>query len=833
MSSTISYFEHIAKEIGFDPKTDFGLFRPLPDENNSSIKMPLIQSDNHGNVIYNIMNIHGEIVADDISEARSKQKYKPVQLIRKADPGDGPKYLPVRTGQGVYPFISREVADAFKLGKQVKRLILTEGYKKAFVACKKGLMCIGLPGITVWKSKDSKEIFQDIKTFVEKCQVEDILWLTDADTLNVNWEPNKDLYKRPSSFYNSVSMFKSLCRDWNVNLFYAHIHEESKLKGIDDLLIGSPDKVKYIVKELNKSSGDTTYIRRYNVSTMSYLKIQEIFGIHSDPATFYFKYEKFIGLEEFIYRNGIYQFDIESNDLKYLKCGESSQFIRIMKDYYMRASMPTTTSFVKNTLIPTDKDSIREKFKGIKKEKVNQIIHDISFYDGFFNEPGHLEFKQFIPITSADGFETRWYNKYMPLTHKPSKHNVTLDNIPLSYNFIKHIFGTKEIEYKGKIIHEYDLGFDYLKLLYLKPKQMLPILSLVSREQKTGKTIFWRWMVAIFQQNAKIIPPEMLTGNFTEYFMNSLLAIIDEALFNKRETMERVKSLTTNDSNMVNGKHTKEIEVQTYLKVGLSSNNVDDFAILTAADKRFWVIEIPVITPENQIIDFFPKLCEEIPDLLAYLIQIDYTTDKDDDRMYFAEWIRNTEALQRVIEGSKPGKEKLITETIKDYMSNSGKLEVHLGKTDIRDLSHERNLELGTITWVLETKMQKKAVGYSRHYTYYDFRIGENEFSSDTVVEQRRKTNYYTFNAIDLFKPEEIIQIYKLNQLIEAESEKIIQPTFKASITAEKFFSTYYKDKEIPCQKEDFINVYNNSGSFTELEAKLQDFIIGQSDIPF
>jgi len=47
---------------------------------------------------------------------------------------------------------------------------------------------------------------------------------------------------------------------------------------------------------------------------------------------------------------------------------------------------------------------------------------------------------------------------------------------------------------------------------------ILPILALVSKENQTGKTIFWRWCVAIFQQNTKIIPPEMLTGNFTEYF---------------------------------------------------------------------------------------------------------------------------------------------------------------------------------------------------------------------------------------------------------------------------------------------------------------------------
>lgn len=826
------YFEKVMKEIGFNPSFDYGLFDPFPDENSKKIIKPLFEADPEGNIVFNLMDIFGCIRSHDVAEAKSKVQIKPIQVVRKKDPGDGPKYLPGKAGQGVYPWISREIVEAFKKKTKVKRLVLTEGYKKAFVSCKHGLMCIGLPGITVWKAKEAKDIFADIKLFVEACQVEDILWLTDADTLHIHWEPNKDLYKRPNSFYTSVSMFKTLCRDWNVNLFYAHIHEESKDKGIDDLLLHNADDTKAIVKELNNSSGQTYFIRRYNITTWNYFKIQEIFGIHADAATFYDKYCQYIGVEEFIYRNGVYEFDTEKNELVYRKSGEASQFIRVNRDYFMKASMPTVQSFTKNTLINTDKSSIQEKYKERSKKDVERILYDIEFFDGFFNEPGHLDYNQKITAISEDGFETKWYNKYMKLTHKPIlDKKIDESEIPLSMMFLKHVFGKGKLNYKGNEIDEWELGLDYMQLLYTKPKQFLPILALVSKENQTGKTIFWRWCVAIFQQNAKIIPPEMLTGNFTEYFINSLLVVIDEALLNKRETMEKVKSMTTNSESMVNGKHAKEMETQTYLKIGLSSNNINDFANLTKHDQRFWIRDVPVIPEENYIPDFLQKLCDEIPAFLGYLCKREMATEKDDDRMWFSPSIRKTAGLDRVISQSRPANEILIEESIKDYMTAFKKVVVHLSPTDIRDITHEKNmLALNTIRWILEDRWDKKKLGYTREYKTYKFSNLPMTMTDEPGIEESvKKSNYYTFNATEFFKPEFIVEFFPIDEIIEAEEFSKFE--IKSNLTAEEYFYARYSPGKVPpCEIEDFKRIYNSCSSIKALDDAIDKFVTG---VPF
>lgn len=816
----VRYFDAVTELICFDPAIDYGLFDPMPDENSTKIKKPLLESNDHGDLLFNLMNIHGNIITMDVATARSKQKLKPVQLVRYADPGDGPRYLPVQKGQGVFPWISREIVDAFKEKKKVRRLILTEGYKKAFVACKKGILAIGLPGITVWKDKNSKDIFHDVKLFCEVCQVEDILWLTDADTMSVKWEPSKDLWKRPNSFFTSVNMFKYLCRDWNVNQYYAYIHEDSRDKGLDDLLLNNLNHLDAIKSDLMNSAGEPTWIRRYNVSTMSFNKIQELFGIHQGVQEFYNRYEEFIGLEEFIYKNGVYQFDSETLEVKYLKTGESAQYIRIMKNYYMRAAMPTVEGGEKNTLLATDPGSIRERFKNKDKKEVARIIYDIPFYDGFYNEPEHINYRSEVIHTSEDGYQTKWYNKYSKLSHKQISTPVDLSMIPMSHKFMRHIFGDQDIPYKGRMIKGYDLGYDYVQLLYLQPKQPLPILALVSRDNETGKSKFQDWLGAIFQTNARKISPEMLTGSFTEYFMSSLLIMIEEALFNRRETMERIKAMTTSLEGVSNGKFDKEAEVQTYLKFVLSSNNVNDFAILSEADKRFWVREVPVIKKEDYVIDFFPKLCDEIPLFLAYLRQRTMATDKDNDRMYFDMSVRHTAALERVIEGSVPSNEKLIISALKDYFVLSRQTQIQLGLTDIRGLVDEKNLELKTIRWVIETRMNKQCIPYVRAYKFYKFRQSEIDGEAGATDFEWRKTKYYTFNVTDYYRPHEIAEIFSRTELTNAEILGHLPDNFIKQISPEVFAAAQYTagGRTLPVTLDELIESYNQAGSFEELD---------------
>ena len=57
-------------------------------------------------------------------------------------------------------------------------------------------------------------------------------------------------------------------------------------------------------------------------------------------------------------------------------------------------------------------------------------------------------------------------------------------------SLVEHIFG-----------EQYELGVDYLQLLYLCPIQKLPILLLVSEERNTGKRPFLNFLKALFLHN--------------------------------------------------------------------------------------------------------------------------------------------------------------------------------------------------------------------------------------------------------------------------------------------------------------------------------------------
>ena len=148
------------------------------------------------------------------------------------------------------------------------------------------------------------------------------------------------------------------------------------------------------------------------------------------------------------------------NDMPYIRVGTS---------YFKKVKAPTIAGDFNEILVPWNIDTIKQDYG-------KNYIGDIPKYDGFTCIPSHTDFKQVY-----SGF----YNKYSPLSNKP-----TDGTIDISKLFVKHIFG-----------NQYELGLDYLQLLYQKPVHILPILCLVSKERSTGKSTFLKWLKAIFENN--------------------------------------------------------------------------------------------------------------------------------------------------------------------------------------------------------------------------------------------------------------------------------------------------------------------------------------------
>ena len=99
---------------------------------------------------------------------------------------------------------------------------------------------------------------------------------------------------------------------------------------------------------------------------------------------------------------------------------------------------------------------------------------------------------------------------------------------------MRHIFG-----------EQYDLGLDYLQILYTMPLQKLPILLLVSEERNTGKSTFLNFLKLLFEANVTFNTNENFRSQFNDDWNGKLVIVVDEVLLNKREDSERLKNLST------------------------------------------------------------------------------------------------------------------------------------------------------------------------------------------------------------------------------------------------------------------------------------------------
>jgi len=298
-------------------------------------------------------------------------------------------------------------------------------------------------------------------------------------------------------------------------------------------------------------------------------------------------------------------------------------YIRVGTSYFKKVKAPTISGDFNEVLVPWNIDTIKQDFG-------KTYVADIPKYDGFTCIPNHINFKQV-----CSGF----YNKYSPLSNKPKKGPIEVSTL-----FVKHIFG-----------NQYELGLDYLQLLYQKPVHILPILCLVSKERSTGKSTFLKWLKAIFENNLTYLTNDSFGSQFNSDWANKLLICIDEVLFNKEELTERIKYLSTTNHNKMEAKGKDKIEVEFFGKFVLCSNNEDNFIKIDAAEERFWVRKISKFETEDT--DLLDKLVKEIPAFLFFLDDRELSSPRI-TRMWFTPAQIRTRALQNLIRHNRSRVEK-------------------------------------------------------------------------------------------------------------------------------------------------------------------------------
>ena len=312
-------------------------------------------------------------------------------------------------------------------------------------------------------------------------------------------------------------------------------------------------------------------------------------------------------------------------------------FIRVGTTLYKVVDQPNISGGKVRKRIPWNMETLRQDYG-------KEFIKYVHKYDGFCTVPEHVNHR-----TVIDGF----LNLYEPISHKPMQ-----GDFPNIKKLVSHIFG-----------EQYELGMDYLQLLYLKPVQKLPILLLVSEERNTGKTTFLNFLKALFQDNVTFNTNEDFRSQFNSDWAGKLLIVVDEVLLNRREDSERLKNLSTTLSYKVEAKGKDRDEIAFFAKFVLCSNNEHLPVIIDAGETRYWVRKIDRLQSDDT--DFLQKLKAEIPAFLHFLQHRKLSTEKE-SRMWFNPTLLHTEALQKIIRSNRNRLEIEMCELILDIMESVG-----------------------------------------------------------------------------------------------------------------------------------------------------------------
>ena len=364
------------------------------------------------------------------------------------------------------------------------------------------------------------------------------------------------------------------------------------------------------------------------------------------------------------------------------------EFIRVGTTLYKIVEQPRLNGGYVKKRIAWNNETLRQDYG-------KDYIGGVPKYDGFCTVPEHIGYR---PVVG------KFLNLYEPIDHRPQEGD--LSHIQ---SLVRHIFG-----------EQYELGMDYLQLLYLQPIQKLPILLLVSEERNTGKSTFLNFLKALFQNNVTFNTNEDFRSQFNSDWAGKLLIVVDEVLLNRREDSERLKNLSTTFTYKVEAKGKDRTEIAFFAKFVLCSNNEYLPILIDAGETRYWVRKIMPLQSDDT--NFLQKLKAEIPAFLYFLTQRELSTTQE-SRMWFNPRLTHTAALQKIIRSNRNRLEIEMTELLLDIMSNMNVESVSFCLNDLVTLLlySQVKVEKYQVRKVVQEVWKLTSAHNSLSYTAYEF----------------------------------------------------------------------------------------------------------------
>lgn len=678
----------------------------------------LFDADEEGNLVINYYAENGSKA--EFKRATSNVS-KPYQVLRYVTPrvrpdGTVEKYKHP-SGTGTLPWFAPNVIDAFNAQRELDVLVMIEGVIKSYAGFVGGAYTVGLPGIHNIKDKGTGTLFPSLLRVLRTCKPKDVVFLQDGDAVELRGKDLEnaaaDLYTRPNSFFTSArnmgEALKDHARSIGFTAHYMHVcsgnvrvdEKTEPPKGYDDLVLAvEADLVRKagepllpvkgqqpvpvsaerqaelhmqaraeVVKDLLTLSGPQKWFERRPLDRPD--KLRDYFHLRSADS-FYAAHQERIGPKEFIYDGTKYQWDEGEKALKVKVPSVAKNYVRVGTVYYKYSKRRNPhTKKLEELLVKWEKGAIND-------DHSRHFIDHIQKYDMFTNWPDHVAHQDVMD---------NCLNAYGRFMHMP---DFDADEPVATIGFLSHVFGTGTIEVPhpkrpGEMmkVNELDLGLDYLKLLYERPTQMLPILCLVSKERNTGKTTFFNYLKHLFGVNCTQIGAKDLESDFNYHYASKLLAIIDEALISKDESVEKLKHLSTSKNITVNNKGVTQYEQPFFGKFLLASNNIRKFIKTDDDEVRFWIRKLPRIPADKLDLKVEDKMVDEIPAMLAYLNRRPFATEEM-FRSWFHPPLMVTEALHDVRKHSMNGAQREIEGWLKGIFYATRDEEILMSAKDLK-----------------------------------------------------------------------------------------------------------------------------------------------------
>ncbi|SEF68742.1 hypothetical protein SAMN05216253_102360 [Bacteroides thetaiotaomicron] len=367
---------------------------------------------------------------------------------------------------------------------------------------------------------------------------------------------------------------------------------------------------------------------------------------------------------------------------------KEEEYMRVGTTLYKVVNQPCANGGYEKKRVVWNNSTLRQDYG-------KNYLATVPKYDGFCIVPNHLNYQKEI-----EGF----LNLYDPIEHKPQQ-----GEFSHIQSLMRHIFG-----------EQYELGMDYMQLLYLQPTQKLPIVLLVSEERNTGKSTFLNFLKAVFENNVTFNTNEDFRSQFNSDWAGKLLIVVDEVLLNRREDSERLKNLSTTFTYKVEAKGKDRTEIAFFAKFVLCSNNEYLPILIDAGETRYWVRKIMPLQSDDT--NFLQKLKAEIPAFLYFLTQRELSTTQE-SRMWFNPRLTHTAALQKIIRSNRNRLEIEMTELLLDIMSNMNVESVSFCLNDLVTLLlySQVKVEKYQVRKVVQEVWKLTSAHNSLSYTAYEF----------------------------------------------------------------------------------------------------------------